>query len=155
MNKFQIAIRKISIHFSKPIWSFIRNCAFWLFQLNKIKQTKGRMNLAKGLDIDFVMVHFKWQPDRVGDWTQWPLTLVYNDFKGDCDDAAALAKWWFTEHGVEAETLNLYSAKEGHTICVTKDRTKMVSNGNVVNLNPATWEQDVMQYFNNEYEVMF
>jgi hypothetical protein len=27
---------------------------------------------------------------------------------------------------VEAEILNLYSAKEGHAICVTKDRTKMV-----------------------------
>lgn len=67
VTTFQIIIRKIAIHFSKPIWSFVRNCVFWLFRLDKIKQTKGRMSLAKGLDIDFVMVHFKWQPDKVGD----------------------------------------------------------------------------------------
>jgi len=144
-------IRKIGIYFSKPIWSFIRNCVFWLFRLNKIKQTKGRMSLAKGLDIDFVMVHFKWQPDKVGDWTQWPSTLIYNDFTGDCDDAAALAKWWFKEHGVEAEILNLYSDKSGHTICVTKDRTKMVTNERVVNLNLMNWEKEVLGYFGNKY----
>lgn len=155
MTTFQIIIRKIAIHFSKPIWSFVRNCVFWLFRLDKIKQTKGRMSLAKGLDIDFVMVHFKWQPDKVGDWTQWISTLIYNDLDGDCDDAANLAKWWFKNHGVEAEILNLYSSKYGHTICVTKDRRIMVTNERVVDLNPESWEQDVMKYFGNEYEVMF
>ena len=91
MTTFQIIIRKIGIHFSKPIWSFIRNCVFWLFHLNKIKQTKGRMSLAKGLDIDFVMARFTWQEDKVGDWTQWVSTLIYNGLTGDCDDAATLA----------------------------------------------------------------
>ena len=38
MATYQIIIRKIAIHFSKPIWSFIRNCAFWLFRLNKINE---------------------------------------------------------------------------------------------------------------------
>jgi len=80
--------------------------------------------------------------------------MVCSQFRGDCDDAAQLAKWWFKEHGVEAEILNLYSAKEGHAICVTKDRTKMVTNERVVELNPATWEQDVMKYFGNKYEVI-
>ena len=154
MTTFQIIIRKIAVHFSKPIWSFIRNCVFWLFRLNKIKQTKGRMSLAKGLDIDFVMVHFKWQPDKVGDWTQWPSTLIYNDFTGDCDDAAALAKWWFKQNGVEADILNLYSDKEGHTVCVTKDRETMVTNERVVHLFPETWEQDIMRYFRDKYEVI-
>jgi hypothetical protein len=69
-------------------------------------------------------------------------------------ERSPLAKWWFKQHGIDAEILNLYSAKEGHTICVTKDRTKMVSNENVVSLNPDTWEQGVMQYFGNKYEVI-
>ena len=56
--------------------------------------------------------------------------------------------------GEPADILNLYNSNEGHTICVTKDRTKMVSNGNVVSLNPAIWESDMMKYFNNEYEVI-
>ena len=100
------------------------------------------------------MTIFTWQEDKVGDWTQWVVTLVTNSFTGDCDDAAVLAKWWFKEHGVEAEILNLYSDKSGHTVCVTKDRTKMVTNERVVHLFPETWEQDIMRYFRDKYEVI-
>ena len=80
--------------------------------------------------------------------------LIDRDMKGDCDDAAQLAKWWFKQNGIEAEILNLYSATEGHAICVTKDRTKMVTNERVIDLNPATWEQDVMKYFGNKYTIV-
>ena len=97
---------------------------------------------------------FKWTEDKYGDWYPWVSTLFANEMKDDCDGAAALAKWWFKEHGAEAEILNLYSSKYGHTICVTKDRRIMVTNERVVDLNPATWKQDVMKYFNNEYEVI-
>lgn len=154
MNKFQIAIRKFSVYFAKPIWSFIVNCVFWLWHLNKIGAAKKELGRIKLFPIKYVMSEFEWQEDSLKDWTQWPSTLVYKELKGDCDDAAALAKWWFTEHGVEAEILNLYSAKEGHAICVTKDRTKMVTNERVIDLNPATWEQDVMKYFGNKYDVI-
>ena len=154
MTTFQIIIRKIAVYFSKPIWSFIRNCVFWLFRLNKIAAARREMSVIKGLKIETLMNLFKWTEDTIGDWTQWVFTLVYNDFKGDCDDAANLAKWWFKQNGIKADILNLYNLKDGHTICVTRDRKRMVSNRNVVSLNPATWEQDVMQYFNNEYEVI-
>ena len=149
-----IIIRYIAVYFSKPIWSFIRNCTFWLFRLNKISDVKRTMSEIKGISIESLMSAFRWQEDRVGDWTQWVSTLVYNNFKGDCDDAAALAKWWFKEHGVEAEILNLYSDKEGHTICVTKDRTKMVTNERVINLNPTCWEKEMLEFFGNKYTVM-
>ena len=147
-------LRHIGVYFSKPIWSFIRNCAFWLFRLNKIGQVKKEMEATKGLKIETLMNLFKWQDDVVGDWTPWVSTVIAKDLQDDCDGAAALAKWWFKQNGVEAEILNLYSDKSGHTICVTKDRTKMVTNERVVNLNPATWEADVMEYFGNEYEVI-
>ena len=147
-------LRYIAVYFSKPIWSFIRNCVFWLFRLNEIDLVKNEMVALRACGLESLMALFTWQEDKAGDWTQWIVTLVENNLTGDCDDAAALAKWWFKEHGVEADILNLYSATEGHTICVTRDRKRMVSNRNVVSLNPATWEQDVMQYFNNEYEVI-
>ena len=38
MSKFQIAIRKFSVYFAKPVWSFIVNCVFWLFRLNMINE---------------------------------------------------------------------------------------------------------------------
>lgn len=154
MTTFQIAIRKISIHFSKPIWSFVRNCVFWLGHLNKISAVKREMEATKGLKIETLMNLFKWQDDVVGDWTPWASTVIAKDLQDDCDGAAALAKWWFKEHGVEADILNLYSAKEGHAICVTKDRMRMVTNERVIDLNPATWEQDVMKYFGNKYTVV-
>ncbi len=153
MTKFQI-IRKFWINFEKPIWSFIVNSVFWLFHLNKISYVRVLMAELKEKPIETVMQWFVWKEDSLRDWTQWITTMVCSQFRGDCDDAAQLAKWWFKEHGVEAEILNLYSAKEGHAICVTKDRTKMVTNERVVELNPATWEQDVMKYFGNKYEVI-
>ena len=154
MNKFQIAIRKFSVYFAKPIWSFIVNCVFWLVHLNKIGEARKEMEAIKSLKLETLMGLLKWTEDTLKDWVQWPSTLIYNDFKGDCDDAAKLAYWWFKNHGIKAEILNLYNSKEGHTICVTRDRTKMVSNGNVIELNPAIWEAEIMQYFNNEYEVI-
>ena len=154
MTTFQIIIRKIAIHFSKPIWSFIRNCAFWLFHLNKIKWAREDMKTFKELALVNLMRKFCWKTDTVGDWTCWPITLIYSEMWGDCDDAAALAKWWFKEHGVEADIFNLYSAKEGHTICVTKDRMRMVTNERVVNLNPTCWEKEMLEYFGNKYEVV-
>ena len=146
-----IILRYIGVYFSKPIWSFIRNCVFWLFRLNKIAGVNATKILLKNSSIEIVMVRFTWQEDKIGDWTQWVSTLVYNDIKGDCDDAAALAKWWFKQNGIKADIFNLYSDKEGHTVCVTKDRETMVTNERVVSLNPANWKKEMLDYFGGKY----
>jgi len=108
------------------------------------------MEAIKSLKLETLMGMFKWSEDTLKDWVQWPSTLIYNDFKGDCDDVAKLAYWWFKNHGIKAEILNLYNSKEGHTICVTKDR--MVSNGNVIKMN--TDRDSVLKYFNGEYDTV-
>ena len=154
MTTFQTIIRKIGAYFSKPIWSFIRNCVFWLFRLNKISEVRKIKADIKYLSIETLMERFVWVEDKGGDWTPWVMTIICQSFKDDCDGAAALAKWWFKEHGVEAEILNLYSDKEGHTICVTKDRTKMVTNERVINLNPTCWEKEMLEFFGNKYTIV-
>ena len=154
MNKFQLLIRKFWIKVEKPIWSFIINCCFWLVHLNKIGEARKEMEAIKSLKLETLMGMFKWTADTFKDWVQWPSTLIYNDFKGDCDDAARLAYWWFKQNGVEAEILNLYSAKEGHAVCITKDRKKMVTNELALELNPETWEQDMMSFFHNKYDTV-
>jgi len=151
MTTFQIIIRKIAVHFSKPIWSFIRNCVFWLFRLNKIGAVRNQMKDLRAWQLEPLMTIFTWQEDKVGDWTQWVVTLVTNSFTGDCDDAAALAKWWFKEHRIKADIFNLYSDKSGHTVCVTKNRETMVTNERVVSLNPTCWEKEMLEYFGNKY----
>jgi len=154
MTTFQIIIRKIAVYFSKPIWSFIRNCVFWLFHLNDIKEVRSIKADIKYLSIESVMESFFWKEDKCGDWTPWVMTIICQRFKDDCDGAAALAKFWFHEHSIEAEILNLYSEKEGHAVCVTMDRRTMVTNERVVNLNPTCWEKEVLEYFNGKYEVI-
>jgi len=152
MTTLQIIIRKIAVHFSKPIWSFIRNCVFWLGHLNKVGQAKLQAKaFSKMRTIHELMQEFQWAEDRVGDWTPWVITLAYRGLKDDCDGAAALAKWWFKQHGIKSDIFNLYSAAEGHTVCVTKDRETMVTNERVVNLNPACWEKEMLDYFGNKY----
>ena len=146
-----IILRYIGVYFSKPVWSFIRNCVFWLFHLNKIGAVRSDMKMLKELTLDAFMKKFLWQEDVIGDWTPWVSTILCNDFQDDCDGAAALAKWWFKQHGIKAEILNLYSNKEGHAVCVTKDRETMVTNERVVNLNPACWEKEMLEYFGNKY----
>ena len=155
MSKFQIIIRKFWIRVEKPIWSFIVNSVFWLFRLNKIGQARLEMKaLIKMLTINELMMEFLWEEDKIGDWVQWPITMIYSEIRGDCDDAAALAKWWFKEHGIKADIFNLYSDKEGHAVCVTRDRETMVTNERVVNLNPTCWEKEMLEYFGNKYQAI-
>ena len=150
----KLLITKFWLKVEKPIWSFIINCCFWLVHLNKIGEARKEMEAIKSLKLETLMGLLKWTEDNFKDWVQWPSTLIYNDFKGDCDDAARLAYWWFKQNGVEAEILNLYSAKEGHAVCITKDRKKMVTNELALELNPETWEQDMMSFFHNKYDTV-
>jgi hypothetical protein len=150
----KIIIRKLWIYIEKPIWSFIVNLIFWIGHLNELKETLKEKEVLKSASLENIMRTFTWKEDKFIDWTPWIITLIYNDLIDDCDGAANLAKWWFKEHGVEAEILNLYSEKEGHAICVTKDRKTMVTNERVVMLHPDKWEIEVLEYFNGKYETI-
>jgi len=149
-----IILRYIGVYFSKPLWSFIRNCVFWLFRLNDINEVRKIKADIKYLSIETLMERFIWKEDIAGDWTPWVMTIIRQSFSDDCDGAAALAKWWFHKHGIEAEILNLYSATEGHAICITKSRGWMVTNERVVMLHPDKWKIEVLEYFNGKYEVI-
>ena len=151
MTTIQIISRRFGAYFSKSIWSFIRNCVFWLFHLNKIGAVRSDMKMLKELTLDAFMKKFLWQDDVMGDWTPWVMTIICNDFTDDCDGAATLAKWWFKQNGIKADIFNLYSDREGHTVCVTRGRTKMVTNERVVNLNPMNWEKEMLEYFGGKY----
>ena len=154
MTTFQIIIRKVGIHCARPLWSFTRNCVFWLVRLNDINEVRKIKADIKYLSIESLMERFVWIEDVGGDWTPWIMTIIRQSFSDDCDGAAALARWWLKKHGIEAEILNLYSATEGHTVCVTKNRETMVTNERVVMLHPDNWKIEVLEYFRNKYEVI-
>ena len=85
VTKFQIAIRKFSVYFAKPIWSFIVNCVFWLGHLNKIGEVRKIKADIKSLSIETLMERFVWVEDKAGDWTPWVMTIICQSFKDDCD----------------------------------------------------------------------
>jgi hypothetical protein len=89
MSKFQIAIRKFSVYFAKPIWSFIVNCVFWLGHLNKIGEFRKIKADIKSLSIETLMERFVWVEDKAGDWTPWVMTIICQSFKDDCDAPSA------------------------------------------------------------------
>ena len=60
-------LRYIGVYFSKPIWSFIRNCVFWLFRLNKISEVRKIKADIKYLSIETLMERFVWVEDKGGD----------------------------------------------------------------------------------------
>lgn len=154
MSGLRKAITYFWIYVEKPIWSFIVNFMFWITSFSKLKETKKAMDDMKNFPLEFVMGKFTWVEDFFKDWTPWASTVVCRGMRDDCDGAAALAKWWFKQQGIKADILNLYNEKEGHTICVTKDRTKMVSNKNVIELHPDTWKDDMLAYFGGVYTVI-
>ena len=154
MSKFQIIIRKFWIKVEKPIWSFIVNLFFWIGHLNEIGEIREIKDSLKYINIETMLQRFLWKKDNLADWTPWVYTIIYQDFTYDCDGAANLAKWWFKQNGIKADIFNLYSATEGHTICVTKDRMRMVTNERVVHLFTETWESDILRYVNDKYKVI-
>ena len=150
MTTFKLLITKFWLKVEKPIWSFIVNSVFWIFHLNKIGEVRTDMKALRQMPLEVVMSMFKWKEDYLKDWTPWVATIVYKSITDDCDGAAVLAKWWFKEHGVKADILNLYNSKEGHTVCVAEGI--MVSNGNVIKMN--TDRDSVLKYFNGEYDTV-
>ena len=85
----KLLITKFWLKVEKPVWSFVINFCFWLIHLNKIGEVRKEMEAIKSLKLETLMGLLKWTEDNFKDWVQWPSTLIYNDFKGDCDDAAA------------------------------------------------------------------
>ena len=75
-------------------------------------------------------------------------------FVGYVSNASRVSKMEARFEAREEYTAKVITDKEGHAVCVTRDRTKMVSNEQVVNLNPTCWEKEVMKYFGNKYTVV-
>jgi len=145
---------KLWVYLFCPIWSFFINLGYVIFNLSKYNYVKEQKIILLSNSLEDCMSKFKWKEDNLKDWYKWVSVLIIHNFIGDCDDAARLSKFWFKQNGVESEILNLYSDKEGHTVCVTKNRETMVTNERVVNLNPTCWEKEMLEYFGNKYTIV-
>lgn len=90
------------------------------------------------------------------DWTCDPYTYFARNRSGDCDDAAAMAKWAFGVLKVPAHISILYGHSGKpivHAVCVTDDGVLMVSNGQMAILRQSTSIDDsVLKYFGGVFD---
>ena len=100
------------------------------------------------------MKKFQWRPDEFTDWTPWVITLFAEMLKDDCDGAATMGKWAFGKIGIKARLLNLFGHGDGHCICVTNDNRFMVSNNDLVTLDPANWKEDILAFHGHLFDTI-
>ena len=148
----------IGNYFTKPIISFIVNLIYWLFHILKLKSVLENKNNIKDTvvnitDVQNQMKKFKWTKDTLFDWSPWVLTILNNDYKDDCDGAANLGKFLLNNIGIKSSVINLYG-DGGHAVCISKDKKIMISNNEVVKLDPKNWKSDIFKSFNNRYNII-
>lgn len=100
-------------------------------------------------DVYHLMSEFRWKKEAsLFDFLPlFPIIVFAKNFVGDCDDAAALAKWAFKQLGIKGNIYRLSgSGNSRHAIFVNKQKTWMVSNSSVVPLNPDNWEHAVVSW---------
>lgn len=140
---------------SKPIYSTIINLLYWISRLNQIREIMSLLHVLKEYELTTLMSKFQWTEDTMRDWSSWVITTINRDFKGDCEDAAILAKWWYKKHNISSRIVYLTQKKDElslHAICVRKDNTEFISNNYVISLNSSKWKEELL-YFFPEYKL--
>jgi len=152
MNK---VINWLALNVFGLIISFVYNCVFWLFHLNKLNSTKKKMNSISNLDTRIMMNKFKWVKDKF-DWTPWALTIFYKQFNDDCDGASALGRWSWKQQGIKSTIYSLKTDTKGHSVCVRDDHTQFISNNEVIDIDPNIyWEFAILHLGNTgSYDYM-
>lgn len=142
-----------------PIASLIMNLRFWWNKRvtwNTWTSVMEEIDIYTLTDIADFMKTFKWTADKYIDWKPWVHTIFANNMKDDCDGAAVLGKWLLGKMGIDARIVKLWKTgkSEGHTICVSKDDKIMISNNDVIDLNPLVWKDKVISYHKNAYDIV-
>lgn len=149
-------ITKCWIFFMCPFWSLIVNLIYWLIKINKIGEAREIKKQLSALPLEQAMLNFIWRADNLKDWVPWVITIASKLWTDDCDGAAVMAQWWLQEHGTASDLVFLYDPgfKTGHCVCVSADRTILVSNNEVLTLNADLWEANLLALFAGKFAVV-
>lgn len=141
--------------------SFIYNVIYWCIHWNKwestIREIEKKGEKLKTLDdVRAFMGGFTWRNDGLIDWQPWIETIFARNFTDDCDGAAVLGKWALGYAGIDSKIVRIWKTGErfGHTICISNTHQIMISNNDVVEINPEDYPNSLYAYFNNEYNIM-
>ena len=128
----------------RPVWSALINVGYLLCYFWRIPRARWEMESdASTISVSHVRTILSldgtYAPDTFRDWTCWPLVWYLRDFRGDCDDYAAMAHWLLGKVGISSRVYFLLEGPKqldgsllGHAVCLTEDQ--MFSNKDCVAL---------------------
>ncbi len=156
MNPIKQGATWVVVYIYMPIWSFIINCGYWLKRMGDWSTASDKKKeLAKKTktlaNVRSTMKKFKWKKDSFKDWKPWVITIINNELTDDCDGAAVLGKWLLKQIGTSSRIIHLRGPNAGHAVTITKDNALMISNHQVIDIKPTSWEADVYTYFKDRY----
>jgi hypothetical protein len=158
MNRLWMVMHIFRIYLSRPVLSLIINSIYWIYNWKywKIVKSKKRrilLTIHSERSIETIIERFKWKKDNFRDWVPWVSTIINNDFVDDCDGSAKLAKWLFKKIEIRSNIITLYSGKNAHEVCVTKDKLVFVSNGQLIRLSgKKPWKEEILFIFDKKYD---
>jgi len=126
-----------------PIIDFVYNVCYWILHIKDIKWAIGEKKRCKSISTFNLMDKFFWRRESF-DWTPWVITLVNTGFLDDCDGASALGKWAWKNEGIKSTVYSLIRDGGGHAVCVRDDHTQMISNSDIIDIDPDNWKYDVL-----------
>lgn len=136
------------------IRSFIANVIYWIFHIHDLKEAidiKNSLIVRSVADVKNIMMKFQWRKDSPLDWRPWIITIVNNQLRDDCDGAAVLGQWLLAKLGISSRLYRLKGEPVNHIICVSDAHDLMISNNQVIPLNPKQWQKDIETMFANKY----
>lgn len=112
-------------NFGYCIKQFVLNLIYLLWHLKqagkrrwKLKQLLNSIGIASDIGTIYDTT-FHYVKDRFfRDWRSWMVNLAIKDFRGDCDDFSAFAKWIARKKGWRAEYWSIFAKGWGHAVCL-------------------------------------
>ena len=153
----KLQLQRLWVYILRPIWSFIINVCYWIFNLNNLMDAIKVKKEIQDLKLKELLYKFIWVSNAAKDWIPWIITITNRKWKDDCDGAATLANYWYKKNGIKSSVINLFDSKFtiGHAICVKNDHTEFTSSDKVIVIkNSDNWEKEIFKFFNDEYSIM-
>jgi hypothetical protein len=146
-----ICITTIITACSNPFGPIDQNEQFLADNPTLQKAAQGRMDEAKRSlktldDVRALQKKFKYAAQPAGGWTPTIEVLFARDLTDDCTGAAILGKWSLEQIGIKSRVVTLEGNGE-HAVCISEDKSIMISNNSVVDIPPEAWTEAVLTWF--------
>jgi hypothetical protein len=143
---------------SNPFGPVDENERFWEDNPSLQKAAQDKMNEAKKSlktldDVRALQKKFKYAAQLTGGWTPTIEVLFARDLTDDCTGAAILGQWSLEQIGIKSRIVTL-EGNGAHAVCISEDKSIMISNNTVVDIPPEAWVEAVLTWFTPAFKTI-